>query len=194
MTHGFDDQGRKFDAHGNMSEWWTPEDLKNYEARVEVHRAAVRLVRLRGAARHGKARRWARRRADLGGLSIAYRALSQVPGRGSPEPAKIDGFTGDQRFFLSWARVWAANVRPELSKLLLQHEPAPAAAVPRDRTALVDAGVREGVRLQVGRRDGSRRGVPDLVSLARRRRVMISTVPCHPERERGNPLSSSVPR
>ena len=62
--------------------------------------------------------------ADLGGLGIAHRAyLKSLEGKPAPPP--IDGLTGDQRFFIAWARVWAANVRPELSKLLLNTNPHP---------------------------------------------------------------------
>jgi predicted metalloendopeptidase len=60
--------------------------------------------------------------ADLGGLDIAHRAYRKTL-EGRPEPAPIDGLSGEQRFFLAWARVWAANVRPELSKLLLNTNP-----------------------------------------------------------------------
>ena len=97
-----------------------PEELRGA---LEVHRAAVRLVRLRRTARQREARA---RRGDGGPRRspIAYRAYRKSL-QGKPEPAKIDGFTGDQRFFLSWARVWAANMRPEFSKLMLNTNPHP---------------------------------------------------------------------
>ena len=123
MTHGFDDQGRKFDSRGNMIEWWTPEDLKNYEARSKCIEQQYDSYVFEGQHVTGKLV-LGEATADLGGLSIAYRAYRKSL-QGKPEPAKIDGFTGDQRFFLSWARVWAANERPELSKLLLNTNPHP---------------------------------------------------------------------
>jgi putative endopeptidase len=81
--------------------------------------------------------------ADLGGLGIAHAAYHRsLEGRSSPAP--IDGLTGDQRFFLSWARVWAANVRPELSKLLINTNPHPlspfrAIGAPSDLPAFAKA-------------------------------------------------------
>ena len=84
--------------------------------------------------------------------------------QGKPPVAPIDGLTDDQRLFLAWARVWAANVRPEFAKLLMNTNPHPLDAVSRDRTAVDPARVREGVRLQVGRPDGPQGPVPDLVS------------------------------
>jgi len=123
MTHGFDDQGRKFDAQGNMVEWWTPEDLKNYQERskcVEDQYASYvyENQHVNGKLVLGEAT------ADLGGLAIAYRAY-QMSKQGKPAPAPIDGLTDDQRLFLAWARVWAANIRPELAKLLMNTNPHP---------------------------------------------------------------------
>jgi putative endopeptidase len=123
MTHGFDDEGRKFDAKGNLSEWWTADDLKNYQERskcIERQYASYELdgQHVNGQLVLGEAT------ADLGGLAIAYRAYRKSLA-GKPEPEKVDGFTGDQRLFLSWARVWAANLRPETSKLLMNTNPHP---------------------------------------------------------------------
>jgi predicted metalloendopeptidase len=123
MTHGFDDEGRKFDARGNMSDWWTPEDLKNYEERSKCIERQYGTYEFEGAHVNGKLV-LGEATADLGGLSIAYRAYRRSL-EGKAEPAKIDGLTGDQRFYLSWARVWAANMRPETSKLLMNTNPHP---------------------------------------------------------------------
>jgi putative endopeptidase len=123
MTHGFDDQGRKFDAQGNMREWWTPEDLKNYEERSKCIEDQYDSYVYEGQHVNGKLV-LGEATADLGGLGIAYRAY-QTALAGKPAPAPIDGLTGDQRFFLAWARVWAANIRPELSKLLMNTNPHP---------------------------------------------------------------------
>ncbi len=122
MTHGFDDQGRKFDAQGNMIEWWTPEDLKNYEARSKCVEDQYDSYVYEGQHVNGKLV-LGEATADLGGLAIAYRAyLASLGGRTA---APIDGLTGDQRLFLAWARVWAANIRPELAKLLMNTNPHP---------------------------------------------------------------------
>ena len=123
MTHGFDDQGRKFDAQGNMREWWTPEDLKNYLERSKCVEDQYNSYEYDGQHVNGKLV-LGEATADLGGLAIAYRAY-QATLAGKPAPAPIDGLTADQRFFLAYAHVWAANIRPELSKLLMNTNPHP---------------------------------------------------------------------
>jgi putative endopeptidase len=125
MTHGFDDQGRKFDAFGNMRDWWTPEDLKNYLERSKCVEDQYDSYVYEGQHTNGKLV-LGEATADLGGLAIAYRAY-QMSRQGKPPVAKIDGFTDDQRLFLAWARVWAANIRPERAKLLLNTNPHPLA-------------------------------------------------------------------
>jgi predicted metalloendopeptidase len=123
LTHGFDDEGRKFDARGNMSDWWTAEDAKNYEARAKCVESQFAAYAYQGQNVNGKLV-LGESIADLGGLSIAYRAYRGTLA-GKPEPAPIDGLSGDQRFYLAWARVWSANVRPELAKLLMNTNPHP---------------------------------------------------------------------
>jgi putative endopeptidase len=118
ITHGFDNSGRKFDAQGNQADWWTAEDAKKFDERAkciidqfngyfiepEVHQ--------NGELVQGESI------ADLGGLTLAYKAY-QKSLEGKPAPKPIDGFTGDQRFFLSWGRIWAMNARPEYARLLV---------------------------------------------------------------------------
>jgi putative endopeptidase len=123
MTHGFDDQGRKFDAQGNLRDWWTPDDAKNYEQRSKCVEEQYNSYEYDGQNVNGKLV-LGEATADLGGLGIAYKAYKKSL-EGKPEPAKIDGLTGDQRFFLGWARGWAAKVRPEFSKLLMNTNPHP---------------------------------------------------------------------
>ncbi len=123
LTHGFDDEGRKFDARGNMSDWWTAEDAKNYEARAKCVESQFAAYTFEGQNVNGKLV-LGESIADLGGLSIAHRAYRGTLA-GKPEPAPIDGLSADQRFYLAWARVWSANVRPELSKLLMNTNPHP---------------------------------------------------------------------
>ena len=125
MTHGFDDQGRKFDAMGNMREWWTPEDLKNYLERSKCVEDQYASYEYQGQHVNGKLV-LGEATADLGGLAIAHRAY-QMSRQGKPPVAPIDGLTDDQRLFLAWARVWAANIRPERAKLLLNTNPHPLA-------------------------------------------------------------------
>jgi putative endopeptidase len=123
MTHGFDDQGAQFDAEGNLKNWWTPEDLKNFKARTDCVVSqfdafeAEPGLHLQGKLVVGESV------ADLGGLTIAYRALQKAQA-GKPRKL-IDGFTPEQRFFLGWAQVWAANVRPEEARRRVVTDPHP---------------------------------------------------------------------
>ena len=102
LTHGFDDQGSKFDAMGNLKNWWTPEDLKNFQARGDCIVKQFDSFEVEpGLHENGKLVE-GESIADLGGLTIAYAALQKTL-QGKPVPAPIDGFTADQRFFLGWA-------------------------------------------------------------------------------------------
>jgi predicted metalloendopeptidase len=123
LTHGFDDQGRKFDARGNLRDWWTAEDAANYEARARCVETQFDAYEYEGQHVNGKLV-LGESIADLGGLALAHRALRATL-TGKPEPEPIDGFSADQRFFLGGARVWSANLRPELSKLLMNTNPHP---------------------------------------------------------------------
>jgi putative endopeptidase len=123
MTHGFDDEGRKFDANGNLRDWWTPEDAKNFEARAEcVERQFDSYEVQPGVHENGKLV-LGESIADLGGLTIALKAFEKTPEGQSNQ--KIDGFTPVQRFFLAWARTWAASQRPQLELLQVKTNPHP---------------------------------------------------------------------
>ena len=121
LTHGFDDSGRKFDAQGNMTDWWTDADGKQFEERsacmVDQYASytAVDEVKLNGKLTLGE------NVADNGGLRIAHMALHDT--LAGKEPAPIDGFTADQRLFLGWAQIWCQNATPEISRLLAQTDP-----------------------------------------------------------------------
>ncbi len=121
MTHGFDDQGRLYSADGNLSNWWTSQDSANFTNKagkvVTMYGSIVALdsTHINGQLTEGE------NLADLGGLSIAYEAFKKTKqGQGAE---KIDGFTPDQRFFLSWAQVWRANTRPEEIAQRLKTDP-----------------------------------------------------------------------
>ncbi len=124
MTHGFDDQGAKFDGHGNLKNWWTPEDLKNFQARGEC------IVKQFGSYEvepglHGNGKlEEGESIADLGGLTISHAAFEKTLA-GKPAPAPIDGFTAEQRFFLGWTQIWGANLRPEYARLMAKTNPHP---------------------------------------------------------------------
>ena len=124
MTHGFDDSGRKFDAQGNQREWWTPEDLKAYESRATCVEKQFDAYVVEGDLHENGKLVLGESIADLGGVAIAYRAFHKSLA-GKPAPPPIDGLTADQRFFLSWARIWATNDRPEFAKLITNTNPHP---------------------------------------------------------------------
>ncbi|MEO8167906.1 MAG: M13 family metallopeptidase, partial [bacterium] len=111
ITHGFDDQGRQFDAKGNLSDWWTKDDADRFTSRADKvvnqfdNYVVIDSLKVNGRFTLGE------NIADLGGLAIAYQAfeiaLAQKPGQG-----KIDGLTPQQRFFLAWGQMWRRNYTP----------------------------------------------------------------------------------
>ncbi len=117
MTHGFDDQGRKYSADGNLKDWWTQADAEKFNARAKMLAeqydgyVVVDSAHVDGALTQGE------NIADLGGLTIAYTALQKAL-KENGNPGKIDGFTPAQRFFLSWAQIWRNNIRDK--ELLLR--------------------------------------------------------------------------
>jgi endothelin-converting enzyme/putative endopeptidase len=119
ITHGFDNSGRKFDAKGNQVDWWTEQDGKNFDERAKCiiqqfdGYYVEKDLHQNGELVQGEAI------ADLGGLTIAYRAY-KMSLNGKPEPAPIDGLTADQRFFVANGRIWATNHRPEFARLIVQ--------------------------------------------------------------------------
>jgi putative endopeptidase len=120
IGHGFDDQGRKFGPDGSLKDWWTQKDLDVFTGRVNRlitqfnSFEALPGVKVNGANTIGE------NIGDLGGLNMAYRAY-QLSLKGKPAPV-IDGLTGDQRFFLSWAQVWRAKYRDGALRELLMSD------------------------------------------------------------------------
>ena len=121
MTHGFDDEGRKFDAQGNLRDWWTPEDAKNFQERAECVQKQFDNYVVEGDLHENGKLVLGESIADLGGLTIAYRALEKEL-ESKPRPL-IGGLTPEQRFFLAFAQVWAANDRPEFERLMVNTNP-----------------------------------------------------------------------
>ena len=117
MSHGFDDQGSQFDKTGNQHNWWTEQDKKNYDQRTKVLEDFFSTVEaVPGKNINGK-QTLGENIGDNGGLNVAFRALKNAM---QENPlGVIDGFTPEQRFFLSWARVWASNMRPEYVEYLI---------------------------------------------------------------------------
>ncbi len=121
ISHGFDDQGSKFDAEGNLKMWWTAETRKKFEERTAVLGSqfdgytVLDSLHVNGKLTMGE------NIGDLGGLSLAFTALTNsLKGK---EVENIDGFTPQQRFFLSWAQVWRRNNRPEQLRLQVKTDP-----------------------------------------------------------------------
>ena len=153
MIHGFDDVGRQYDAQGNLRDWWTPEDAQAFSRRAALlvkqfdAFEPIPGIHINGRLTLGE------NLADLAGLIIAYDAFS-AHRRESRAAGPQDGFTPEQRFFLSYAETWRFKLRPEaLRARLLTDEHAP----PKYRVLgplAQPAGVRRGVQLQGGRCDG----------------------------------------
>ncbi len=121
ITHGFDDQGRHFDAQGNLTDWWTKEDAAKFNERADKLVAEynafspVDTMHINGRLTLGE------NIADLGGLTVAFTAFKKTDQYKNNE--KIDGFTPAQRFFLSWAQVWRNDIRDENLMIRLKTDP-----------------------------------------------------------------------
>ena len=122
MTHGFDDQGRKFDELGNLHDWWSPPDADEYEKRVEVQVTQANDFKVHGKSLNGKLC-CGENVADLGGLRLAYTALQRKMAAAGDKPPLRNGFTAEQRFFLSWGTVWRENCSTERALQLLTLDP-----------------------------------------------------------------------
>jgi len=126
ITHGYDDSGSNFDASGNLKNWWTPTDQKNFQTRADCIVKQFDAFQVEpGLNMIGKLVS-GESIADLGGLTVAYQAF-QKSFEGKPRPANIDGFTPEQRFFLGWAQVWASKYTAEAARLQAQSDPHPLA-------------------------------------------------------------------
>jgi len=121
LTHGFDDEGSQFDAQGNLRNWWTEQDKKEFEQRTKCvsdeysNFTAIDDLKVNGPLTLGE------NVADNGGMRVAYMALlSTLAGK---QPAAIDGLTPQQRFFLGWANGWCQNRTDALSRMLVTVDP-----------------------------------------------------------------------
>jgi putative endopeptidase len=121
ITHGFDDQGRHYDADGNLTDWWTPDDAKAFEARAQKlvdqydSYEALPGLHVKGRLTLGE------NIADLGGVTIAFEALQRS--LKEKERKLVDGLTPEQRFFLSWAQGWRTNIRDNEQKRRVEIDP-----------------------------------------------------------------------
>ncbi|BAU55581.1 M13 family metallopeptidase [Mucilaginibacter gotjawali] len=121
MTHGFDDQGRQYDADGTLRDWWTKDDADKFKTRADQvvtqynGFTVLDTLHVNGKLTLGE------NLADLGGLNVAYAAFKKTKEGHSHK--KINGFTPDQRFFLSWAQVWRSSQRPEAAAQRILTDP-----------------------------------------------------------------------
>ncbi|MGE5681461.1 MAG: M13-type metalloendopeptidase [Bacillota bacterium] len=121
ITHGFDDQGRQYDADGNVKDWWTAEDNSKFLERAKViidqfnSYMPVDSVNINGQLTQGE------NIGDLGGLTVALNAFKKTDQYKNQE--LIDGFTPEQRFFLSWAQAFRSNIRNEHLKMMIKVDP-----------------------------------------------------------------------
>jgi putative endopeptidase len=121
LTHGFDDEGRQFDAHGNLRDWWTPEDAKEFETRASCisdqysNYTIIDDIKINGKLTLGEDT------ADLGGLILAYMAWQTDTKGQNPQP--IDGLTAEQRFFVGYGQSWCGQTRDETKRLRATVDP-----------------------------------------------------------------------
>ena len=121
LTHGFDDEGRQFDAQGNLRDWWTAEDGKQFEQRASCisdqysQYVAVDDIKINGQLTMGE------NVADLGGLMLAYMAWQNQTRGKKLDP--VDGFTPEQRFFIGYGQSWCAETRDETKRMYATIDP-----------------------------------------------------------------------
>jgi len=125
LTHGFDDQGRKYDAQGNLKDWWTPEDAKAFEQRAsctaDEYSSFVAVKDDKGEVHLNGKLTLGENTADNGGLKLAYMALTNIIGNTPVKP--IDGYTPQQRFFLAYGQIWCQNVTDQQARVLAITDP-----------------------------------------------------------------------
>ena len=125
LTHGYDDQGRQYDKDGNLNDWWTEEDAKNFDnnkqALIDAFNNAIAVDDPELGLIHGNGElTLGENIADNGGLHVSYLAMHNAMKEGQVNKDKMDGFTPEQRFFLAYAAVWASNIRPVAALQLTQ--------------------------------------------------------------------------
>jgi putative endopeptidase len=125
MTHGFDDQGSKYDLHGNVHQWWTDEDLAKFKGRTECVAKEYDGFEVAPGQNLNGHLTLGENTADNGGIRIAYQALMSVLAGEGPqaEDAKRDGYTPEQRFFLSFGQVWCQNQTEQIARQLARTDP-----------------------------------------------------------------------
>ena len=124
LTHGFDDQGRQYDAEGNLRDWWAPEDEKGFKERTDCEVKEYNDFTVSGGEHINGSLTLGENTADNGGLRIAYMALMDALAKEGADAQKpIDGFTPEQRFFLGFGQIWCSNATPQALRLQVQTNP-----------------------------------------------------------------------
>ncbi len=127
ITHGFDDQGAQYDGHGNLVNWWTDADYKLFLARTSCITRQFSGYTVAGGEHVNGLLVTGEATADLGGVELALRALAASPEGVAGLGQSVDGFTSNQLFFLGFASIWAANIRPEAERMRALLDPHPPA-------------------------------------------------------------------
>ena len=167
LTHGFDDEGRQFDANGNLADWWTPEDGKKFDEKADCevkeygNFVAVDDVKVNGKLTLGE------NTADNGGLRLAYIAfLADAKRKNIDLTKKQDGYTPIQQFFLGHGQSWCGSHPPRTAPPAGANRPALAAAIPGKRRGAKHAGVRQRLRLQSRTAHDAGQRLPGVVKAA----------------------------
>ncbi len=122
ISHAFDDSGARFDAEGNLHNWWTPEDLKKFHKRTQKLANFYSSVKVGDSLHLNGEYTLGENTADLGGVLAAYYGMERYY-KDHKKPGKIDGFTQEQRFFISWATVWRTKTRPAALRTQVKTDP-----------------------------------------------------------------------
>ena len=161
LTHGFDDEGRQFDAQGNLRDWWTAEDGKEFVKRASCisdqysNYTIIDDIKINGKLTLGEDV------ADLGGLLLAYMAWKEDTKNQKLEP--IDGLTPEQRFFVGYGQSWCGQIRDETQAPARDRRSAFAGKIPHQRRGFEHAGIPGGVPLQGRIAHGESEPLPGLV-------------------------------
>lgn len=121
MTHGFDDQGRQYDADGNLKDWWTPEDAKGFEKRAKLYANFFDSIEVLPGLHANGEFTLGENLADHGGLQVSFNAYKNATA--NKKLKDWDGFTPDQRFFLAYAGVWASNITDQEIRSRVKRDP-----------------------------------------------------------------------
>jgi putative endopeptidase len=123
LTHGFDDQGRQFDGDGNLRDWWSPEDAKAFQERVDCEVEEYNQFTVPGGTHVNGKLTLGENTADNGGVRIAFMALMDELAQDPQQEREIDGLSPEKRFFIANAQIWCANAREESLRLQVQTNP-----------------------------------------------------------------------